>query len=265
MKFRRAGHGPRREGNLRTRSILKNKWFVLPSIVLAAVMIAMIVGIYFAAQAIGIHENRLVFSFLLGAGLVSIPWALWTVGLTMGGGASWLAGAAAEEWTGRELARLGDGWHVAHNVPFDVSWEGWKSMVDVDHIAIGPYGVLVVETKWTTARVDLDSLRVPRLILDAVRQASDNAGRVRALLERDVGSVPIIPIVVLWGSGIRASTGKPRDVEGVRVVRGKDASSWRPLIQTAPNRIDAEIIESAVNRVLRHTKAHLRSRPKRNS
>lgn len=72
---------------------------------------------------------------------MSVPWALWTLALSMDGSVSWRIGADAERWTANALDRLGDSWQIEHNISFPENGHP----LDVDHIAIGPYGVLAVE------------------------------------------------------------------------------------------------------------------------
>jgi hypothetical protein len=174
--------------------------------------------------------------FLLGAGLASVPWALWTLALSVDGSVSWRVGADAERWTANELHRLGASWHIVHNVPFPE--HGYPN--DVDHIAIGPCGVLAVETKWTSASLDLGAKRLPKDVLDAVRQAEANAGRVRGLLRR-VAEIDVIPLVVFWGRDVTAADEPVRSEGKVRIVAGAQAALWRPLLNA--QRIDEEMVE----------------------
>lgn len=59
--------------------------------------------------------------------------------------ANWAAGAAAEEKAARLLKALGPDWTVLHDIT--VHHHGWN----IDHMAIGPQGVFVINTKTTTA------------------------------------------------------------------------------------------------------------------
>jgi hypothetical protein len=210
---------------------------------------ASVFGLDAAARGVGVRPNTDATAFLLGAFLVSVPWAFWTVGLTMGGGAYSLAGAEAEELTGRELSRLGDDWWVEHNVLFKYGSSKRTSVLDVDHVAVGPYGVLVVETKWTTDDLDLGSSHIEPPLHDAVEQAAKNAGRIRGLLSREVDSHLVIPVVVWWGPNVKAPAGCVREVDSVRVVRGTDAHVWRATIQTAPARLSADVVQSTLRRI----------------
>lgn len=54
---------------------------------------------------------------------------------------AWRVGAKGEEKVGKELTKLPEGWHVLHAV--QVSDAG----TDIDHVVIGPAGVLTLNTK----------------------------------------------------------------------------------------------------------------------
>lgn len=172
----------------------------------------------------------LVTGFILGVGSASVPWAVWLAITSSDGSASWRIGVLGEEWTAHELAKLGKEWEVVHNVPFTV---GQDRTVDVDHVAVGPYGVLIVESKWTGSPTDLSAPALPRAAQDAIKQAKQNAGRVTALLRSKVGPVDdVIPVVVYWGPQVTPPTDSKRTEDGVRIVSGADAASWRPLLSS---------------------------------
>lgn len=234
--WRRAGIGPRRVARDRTRRVLLMPRIWVPGL-LAIVLIPMfIAGMNTALKAwFDSSISPLLTGFLLGAALVSVPWTLWTLTLSIDGSANWRIGAEAEQWTARELHRLGASWHIQHGVPFPEN--GYPR--DVDHVAIGSYGVLAVETKWTSGSVDLRTNRLPKVVQDAVRQAERNAGRVQALLSR-VADINVIPLVVFWGRDVTAPAEPVRREGRVRIVAGSQAPLWRPLL--AASRLDAQTV-----------------------
>ena len=65
------------------------------------------------------------------------------------------------------------------NVPFSVGFGDKAYEIDVDHIVIGPYGVLVLETKFSSSPVDLGSSQIEKRVSEAMVQVEDNAGRWR--------------------------------------------------------------------------------------
>jgi len=236
----KAGSGPRREGWRRIRTVL-----LAPPVVLIVVLtLLFIIGVFVAvsagSHALRLHTNGELMAFILGLLIAGFLGMIWYLVVTLSGGADWITGARAETWTARELSRLGPEWHHFSNVPFseggfgNASWE-----VDVDHVVVGPYGVLVVESKYCSSPVDLGSTRLDKRVGDAVRQASDNAGRIHALLQRDAPGVPIRPVVVFWGRLVKSPANVVRKVGHVRVVHGGDAKKWLPRL-TATQLLSAE-------------------------
>jgi hypothetical protein len=156
------------------------------------------------------------------------------------GGVNWITGGLAEKDTARVLAQLGSSWKVAHNIafPMGVPPNTWE--VDVDHVAVGPYGVLVVETKYSSAPVSVDKLS--KWNRD-IKQARKNAALIQELLEKADISAPVRPVLIYWGWRVKLPEQPVRRVEDVRVVYGVDAKRWLPLLAT--RRINPEIEASA--------------------
>jgi len=208
-----------------------------PVILIVALTLLFVVGVFVAVSlgfdAAGIHTNGELMAFFLGFLIAGFLGTIWYLVVTLSGGADWITGARAERWTAKELSRLGPGWHQLSNVPFaeggfgDASWE-----VDVDHVVVGSYGVLVVESKYCSSPLDLGSTRLDKRVGDAVRQVSDNAGRIRALLQRDAPGVPLRPVVVFWGRLVKSPDDVVRKVGDVRIVHGGDSKKWLPLLTT---------------------------------
>jgi hypothetical protein len=89
---------------------------------------------------------------------------------------------------------------------------------DVDHVAIGPAGVLVIETKSSSA--DWDWLERQEIPKRWAQQATQGAFRVRHLIRQRAGEqVDTIPILAMWVSDQPEGA---RSVHGVTGVRGKD-------------------------------------------
>ncbi len=159
MKADRAGARPLREARNRTLAVLRRPRIALAGVVTTVILVIGEVGLFIGAKAADLPISGEVIAFFLGATVASVPWALWSVALTMGGGASWAAGGAMEEQTGHVLANLGQDWVVFHNLPFLDGRGPWSRLVDVDHVAVGPSGILVVETKFTAADLDVGETR----------------------------------------------------------------------------------------------------------
>ena len=77
--------------------------------------------------------------FIVGGWVVFVGWLLWHQVVVESGSSTRDMGALAEQWTSNELRLLRDrGWRVINHVVL----RHW----DIDHVAVGPGGVLVVQT-----------------------------------------------------------------------------------------------------------------------
>lgn len=143
-------------------------------------------------------------------------------------------GADAERFTAQHFERLWwrrRGWRVFHGLQI--------GSCDVDHVAVGPGGVLAIETKWVGGqqlRVDGDRLegypgRSPTW------QARRSAEKVQSFL-RSVGdgppsSVGVRPVLVIWGPGAPALGDEPVQVDGVAVIEGGARRQWAALLESS--------------------------------
>jgi hypothetical protein len=210
-----------------------------PQILIATFAVVVAEAFFFlvvpaSLRAIGVRTYQGVTDFLFGFLLASFLGALIFIASVFTGGGQYFSGSMAERWTGKELAGLGPSWRVFHGVPFSYGFGPKSYVVDIDHIAVGPYGVLVIETKYLSMLLDLNDTQFPKRIRDAISQVEDNAGRVRALLGRDFPGVPVRPVVIVWGRLVTVPKDSVRNVEGriesIRIVHGADAERWRPLL-----------------------------------
>ena len=81
---------------------------------------------------------------IIGASLASGIWLAVTFVLLFSGAASSVAAAVAEEWTAGELRGVRRrGWRLVNGVKV-------RGDSDIDHVLVGPGGVVVVETKWSS-------------------------------------------------------------------------------------------------------------------
>ena len=122
------------------------------------------------------------------------------------------AGARGERTVGRQLDRWAarDGWHVLHAVP--VGQRG----ADIDHVVIGPFGVVTVNTKTTgtTVWVGEYGLTIGGKSVDYLRRSRHEADRAGRLLHRATGlEVPVRSAIVFVGARkVTVRGGGPADV-----------------------------------------------------
>lgn len=165
------------------------------------------------------------------------------------GASYWFTGSEAEQWTGKELERLGPSWRVLHGIPLTAGSDAHRYEVDVDHIAVGPNGVLVVETKYHSSALDLGADRLDFRLKRDAEQANRNAQRVRNLLRDVAPAAPVTPVLVYWGRLVASPAGDVRQLGPVQVVHGRNAKQWIPMVIDHPQELDPGFIETIVARL----------------
>jgi hypothetical protein len=142
--------------------------------------------------------------------------AFWVVQVT--GTAATMMGDLAEQWTASELRRLRRrGWRVVNDVPLEGR--------NLDHLLIGPGGVVAVETKWSATPWDLR--RNDNRVIDAARQAQACARTIALWSNVKRTGAAVEPVVLLWGGGLSRHQATPaRQVAGCLVVSGPHARAW---------------------------------------
>lgn len=149
------------------------------------------------------------------------------------GGVSWLVGGEAERWTGDLLERLEPDWRFTHNVEFTIGEAPYSYTMDVDHVGVGPGGVLVIETKYSSEQVDLDAEKLASKVRLAADQASRNANRIRRLLATMPAAPDVSAVVIYWGFR-PIMPKKPIRYLGSRgqtlVVMGPDIDRWIDVV-----------------------------------
>jgi hypothetical protein len=125
---------------------------------------------------------------------------------------SFAAGARGERTVGRQLNRWAAryGWYVLHAVPVG------RRGADIDHVVIGPFGVVTVNTKATVTAVWVGEygVTVGGKSVDYLRKSRSEASRAGRLLNRATGlSVPVQPAIVFVGARrVKVRHGGPPDV-----------------------------------------------------
>ena len=123
---------------------------------------------------------------------------------------TWYEAAVSEIEVGDALARLGDDWVVLHALPVGAG------TTDIDHVAIGPGGVFIINTKnhpgqtvWASQRAFLVSgIRYPY-----IRNMEYEMGRVERLLGSASGiSVEVMGILAVVAAKSITVREKHRDV-----------------------------------------------------
>ena len=136
---------------------------------------------------------------------------------------AWRVGAAAEETVGRELESLRDsGWRVLHSVTVGAGSS------DIDHVLIGPGGVITVNSKHHpngNVWVIRNQVRVNGQYVPYLRNSRHEASRAARVLSQAVGfSVLTTPFLIFrLGDGRLTMKEDPLDVLILRATKAAKA------------------------------------------
>jgi hypothetical protein len=153
-------------------------------------------------------------------------------------------GATAEMWTASELRRLRKhGWLIVNGLALEGR--------DIDHVLVGPGGVVVVESKWSADGWDLST--PDRALAKAVDQAVANARSLRLWTAVKASGAPVRSVVVLWG-GSRAGSperlSEPVELGETTVAFGLTAiRHWVSAVADRPDVVTAAAAESVWHEV----------------
>jgi hypothetical protein len=148
-------------------------------------------------------------------------------------------GVDAERWTAEKLDTLDRRqWSVFHDVPIERG--------NIDHVAVGPGRTYAVETKYTTSR--------GKFLGGAARQAERQARTLESVLRQGGAPRPVVPLLVLWGPGIRDRFSMPQMDGKTRVVAGFHAEDWLRRMAGAADRFHADLpaTQALESHVARH-------------
>jgi hypothetical protein len=130
---------------------------------------------------------------------------------------------ATEEFFTSRQRRL-DGWKLINGLVINGR--------DIDHVAVGPGGVLAVESKWRgNERSSRDWAAHAR------RQAAEAARATRNLIRQEAEySADVIPVLIEWGPG--AHERPIEQVDGVITVSGRSLEAFESWL--AKDRLDLQ-------------------------
>jgi hypothetical protein len=164
---------------------------------------------------------------------------------------SWpkLWGAAGETFTADEFARTRrrkQGWRIFHGLRI--------GGIDIDHIAVGPGGILAIESKFVSSgRWRLTETGIAGAIKDPLMQARISRQKADAFLRVSTtgGQLPVdvLAVLVVWGPGCPSIPGGHAEVEGVHVFSGEDQRAWRRWLDI--DRVRPQLVERAAESLQR--------------
>jgi hypothetical protein len=157
-----------------------------------------------AFLVIALRAHGVVRGAVLGGSAISGLWFDVLIVLVWTGAGSQFMGASGEASTSDVLRGLGrDGWRLVNNVKL-TSWG------DIDHVMVGPGGVLVVESKWSAESWPVNGYG-PRSMesrkKNAAGQVQRNAKDVVDWLRESGIEAPVMSVAVLWTGARRSGSG----------------------------------------------------------
>lgn len=168
--------------------------------------------------------------FIVGASSVSGLWLATLYLVVHAGMGPQVMSIVAEQRTVSELQALRrHGWHFV---------SGLRVGTEIDHVAVGPPGVVVLETKWAAEAWPVGMPGGNAFLQDRLRraavQAEANARDVRrhAYFRRVIGQAPVRPAVVVWSASPEPENGpkwfeaESADNDGLTIVHGRHLRQW---------------------------------------
>lgn len=195
-------------------------------------------AVFFVFSPVLLVVPELLRPYVAGAYVASAFWLTVLAVWQFSGVGHLQLGEYAERWTAQELRKLRrDGWKPLHQVVFRHG--------DIDHVLVGPGGVVVVETKG--GRTDWSDHAHERRLQAAARQVQRNAADTRRVLRHLIKDAPVHPVVVLWPSPDHLQV---RAGDGATFVPGLRLAGWVEALPTG--QLDHKTIEASWERIAKH-------------
>ena len=209
---RRSGRYSRSQSRSRIAGWLRSNWrSLLPAVAFLVLTFALSVAVapnpFIRGAIVGAGGTLAVGVVFLAAliGSDSMRFVLGTLG----------EGATEEFFSSRTRRRAG--WHLINGIVINGR--------DIDHIAIGPGGVLAIETKWRSAQQHSRDWAMPARAqtVDAARVASN---LIRQEADADLVAVPVL---MEWGPGAPPRTNLDHD--GIISVTSNDLAPFERWLE----------------------------------
>lgn len=206
----RAGSWARARARREQREFLRRNWRLTGGFSTLTLLFGILVSIAV--------PDVFVQGIVIGVTCTAVPALLWSWTVQVTGTGPVMMGDHAEQWSAQEMRKLRrHGWRLVNHFALGRD--------DIDHVLLGPGGIWVVETKWSSS---WNNRYAHKRVRDAADQAILNARRVGLWGPIRKRNVQVRPIVVLWGGGwstVRAANALAGQVD-VPVVPGRSLTSW---------------------------------------
>lgn len=233
---RRAGWTARTSVRERHRQTVRTQWRLL-AVLAAALLLLFVVAAVFAT-------GPLQRGVILGAGITLTACAVTALVVLTSGSAPLIMGELAEQWTAQEMRPLREhGWKLVNHFGLGRG--------DHDHVAVGPGGVVLVETKWGGTPWDVDA--GDAFFRRALEQTARNAKQL-ALWHGVAkhGHPSVEPVLVVWGPAAQQLREQParRHDSGVVVMAGNHLGDW--MLRRGRDRLNTAQVDGVLGEIDRH-------------
>jgi hypothetical protein len=190
-------------------------------------------------------------NFALGLWVASAAWLTYGFVLLGSGTALRAMGGVAEEWTASELRPLQkSGWRLINHVMI--------GPVDVDHVLVGPGGVIAIETKWTAGDLRPVGISKHWTLGAGVERIAESSRRLTNTLRNVSGGTTVQPMVAVWGPELRYDDWKDVVIDGVTVVHGLDIARY---VARVGDRMSVSVAEAVWTRLAADVERDDQKRP----
>lgn len=184
---------------------------------------------------------------LVGGTIVGAAWWVREMAQVFGAGAEReRKGAEGEELTSSVLRPLRrHGWRVVHDVEY-------PGRGNVDHLLIGPGGIIAVDSKYTSERLWVTPKAIGGSQRNHIGQAKFSATLAeRALAEAGLDHMAVQPALVFWGPGAPPIEGDQIMIQNTLVLEGRQARAWRLTLRDRPSVLDKATVKSVASAIAR--------------
>lgn len=229
------------------RRILDHFAAVLPQVCIAFNLLGISAGLLLGVGiAMGFKSPAIAFVLAAAIALATLLWMPWRYKRFSRDIRNALLGLQGERAVAARLAELGaDGYIILHDLELPAA-DGFPARGNIDHVAIGPAGVICIETK-TRAKVgdgthkvtfDGQQLRVNGHApdRDPIAQVRSNAQRLAAELARRDLSPALLPLVLFEGWWVES-----RGTSDVKVANTKQIFG---MLRARPSRLSPADIKA---------------------
>lgn len=206
---RRAGSWARGRAWTEQLAFVRRNWLRLGGALLLACLLTL-PGVWLVPAGFGR-------GFIAGAFLTTIVASLWAHVVRASGAGPVMMGDLAEQWTASDLRRLrSQGWRLVNGV---------RLGVEIDHVLIGPGGVIAVESKWSGQSWSTPYGR--ERAAGAEAQVRRGSRQLRLLSDlRRCGIDQVDSLVVLWGPDADDLSMASDATVPTPVIAGGDIGVW---------------------------------------